>query len=319
MEKLFGLKDTRDWKLEDAKKSVSFFDEKKLRKYAYKPFSKHFIYYDSRLIDRGCSRIGLMQSMFEPNLAIVLRKKVTGFQWGHAFVSDEVVDFNFYNYISVVCPLFLRSNQDELLSLTDTKQVNLSAKALRWCQEYINTDCGKLKQFTEIELAKFFFYYVYAILFSQKYRTRYVEMLKIDFPRIPLSKNSTLLKSLIKIGDDLVSLHLLLSPKLAESKLSYIGTFSDEVGTPCWANETVWISKDKLSGFFGVNEHVWNFQIGDYKVCERWLKDRKGHVLSKHDIEHYKKIIVSISETIRLMAEIDKVIDENGGWPNAFQ
>ena len=48
-------------------------------------------------------------------------------------------------------------------------------------------------------------------------------------------------------------------------------------------------------------------------------KDRKGRTLSNDDIAHYQKIVVALSETIRLMAEIDRVIDEHGGWPGAFQ
>ena len=37
------------------------------------------------------------------------------------------------------------------------------------------------------------------------------------------------------------------------------------------------------------------------------------------DIAHYHKIVISLSETIRLMAEIDEVIAQHGGWPGAFQ
>ena len=36
-------------------------------------------------------------------------------------------------------------------------------------------------------------------------------------------------------------------------------------------------------------------------------------------IAHYHKIVISLSETIRLMAEIDQVIETHGGWPGAFQ
>ena len=64
---------------------------------------------------------------------------------------------------------------------------------------------------------------------------------------------------------------------------------------------------------------MWSFHIGGYQVCEKWLKDRKGRTLSKDDIAHYQKIVVALSETIRLMAEIDYVIDQHGGWPGAFQ
>ena len=40
--------------------------------------------------------------------------------------------------------------------------------------------------------------------------------------------------------------------------------------------------------------------------------------MSKDDIEHYQKIVVALNETIRIMGEIDKVIDAHGGWPGAF-
>ncbi|MEO8218782.1 MAG: S24 family peptidase, partial [Acidobacteriota bacterium] len=50
-----------------------------------------------------------------------------------------------------------------------------------------------------------------------------------------------------------------------------------------------------------------------------WLKSRKGRTLSKDDIAHYQKIVVALTETIRLMKEIDGVIESHGGWPGAFQ
>ena len=36
-------------------------------------------------------------------------------------------------------------------------------------------------------------------------------------------------------------------------------------------------------------------------------------------IAHYHKIVISLTETIRLMAEIDQFIKTHGGWPGAFQ
>ena len=68
-------------------------------------------------------------------------------------------------------------------------------------------------------------------------------------------------------------------------------------------------------GFHGVPEEVWNFHIGSYQVCRKWLKDRKGRTLGADDLVHYHRIVVALHETIRLMAEIDRVIDAHGGWP----
>jgi hypothetical protein len=73
------------------------------------------------------------------------------------------------------------------------------------------------------------------------------------------------------------------------------------------------------ASFRGVPEPVWNFHIGGYQVCEKWLKDRRGRRLTKSDLEHYQKIVVAIQETMRLMEQIDRAIEEHGGWPGAFQ
>jgi hypothetical protein len=84
------------------------------------------------------------------------------------------------------------------------------------------------------------------------------------------------------------------------------------------SKDTVWVDKRQTTGFKGVPEDVWNFYIGGYRVCYKWLKDRRGRTLSDEDIAHYHKIVVALNETIRLMQEIDTVIDQHGGWPGAF-
>ncbi len=63
---------------------------------------------------------------------------------------------------------------------------------------------------------------------------------------------------------------------------------------------------------------IGNFHIGGYQVCAKWLKDRKGRELTKDDLTHCQKIVVALAETIRLMAEIDAVIEQHGGWSEAF-
>ncbi len=70
--------------------------------------------------------------------------------------------------------------------------------------------------------------------------------------------------------------------------------------------------------FDGVPQNVRNFHVGGYQVCEKWLKDRRGRTLSDEDILHYRRVVVALNETIRLMVEIDNVIDAHGGWPAAF-
>ena len=75
------------------------------------------------------------------------------------------------------------------------------------------------------------------------------------------------------------------------------------------------MSINKSQYFKGIPEEVYNFHIGGYQVCQKWLKDRKGRELTEDEIEHYQKIVVALNETIRIMKEIDAVIEEHGGWP----
>jgi uncharacterized protein len=64
-----------------------------------------------------------------------------------------------------------------------------------------------------------------------------------------------------------------------------------------------------------VPPEVWAFHVGGYQVCQKWLKDRKECKLEFHDIQHYQRIVAALAETIRLMDQIDEVIDEHEGWP----
>jgi len=181
------------------------------------------------------------------------------------------------------------------------------------------------------------FCYAYAVFHSSTYRERYAEFLKIDFPRLPLTCDAKLFFKLADLGEELVRLHLMRSPKLNDFITRFPHSGSNEVEkvmfrhcepeakqsgdchvAPCGAPRNdgnvvignVWFNKNQC--FEGVEEADWNFHIGGYQVLAKWLKDRKGRTLSFDDIEHYQKIVVAIHETRRLMAEIDKTIPS---WP----
>ncbi len=65
----------------------------------------------------------------------------------------------------------------------------------------------------------------------------------------------------------------------------------------------------------GVSPDVWEFHVGGYQVCHKWLKDRRGRMLSYEDVRHYQHIVAVLTETISLMERIDEAIEEYGGWP----
>ena len=65
----------------------------------------------------------------------------------------------------------------------------------------------------------------------------------------------------------------------------------------------VWINKTQR--FEGVPQIAWDFYIGGYQPARKWLKDRKGRTLSFADIQHYQRIIKVLTETHRIMGEIE--------------
>ena len=75
----------------------------------------------------------------------------------------------------------------------------------------------------------------------------------------------------------------------------------------------VWINKSQY--FEEVAPAMWEFHVGGYQVCQKWLKDRKERLLTNSDKRHYQRIVAALAETIALMEQVDAAIDGCGGWP----
>lgn len=147
--------------------------------------------------------------------------------------------------------------------------------------------------------------YIYAVLHSPTYRETYNEFLKIDFPRVPYIKDKKSFWDLVELGGELRQIHLLESPVVEK----YITQFPEDgdniVKKPNYKNGNVHINDTQY--FAGVPDVAWNFYIGGYQPAQKWLKDRKDRELSTEDIFHYQKIVVALTETDRIMKEIDKI------------
>jgi very-short-patch-repair endonuclease len=164
--------------------------------------------------------------------------------------------------------------------------------------------------------------YIYAVLHSPSYRETYKEFLKIDFPRVPYPKDKETFWQLVQLGGELRQLHLLESPKV-EHYLTQYPVDGDNVVTrkmsktsPGFVPDAAMNAEGQALGkvyindtqyFDGVPQVAWEFYIGGYQPAQKWLKDRVGRRLEFDDILHYQKIIVALTETDRLMQEIDSV------------
>jgi hypothetical protein len=303
--------DSRGWKLPAARRKLR--EDRQWRDRVapclYRPFNLRCVYMAEWMVDWSRPEIRRHLELHENPVLVFPRNTGAGKPWDHAFVSYAPILGRFFPdsaCITYMAPMLVMS--PGILGQATTLAANFSAS-----QTWALNGEHELRMRARQKLG-----YIYSILHSPTYRARYLPQLRADFPRIPKAEDASLLRSLSELGDELVALHLLQSPKLDRSTTEYFGDQAREVEQVSWSMNSVYIDKAQTTGFKGVREEVWNFHIGGYQVCEKWLKDRKGRMLSKDDIVHYQKVVVALSETIRLMKEIDEVIEQHGGWPGAF-
>ena len=244
-----------------------------------------------------------MRHMLEKNVSFCFMRQVsTSESYSQVLVSEQMVDNRtFFSSKGIIqqAPLYLypESDKKDLFSQHEPgeKKPNIKPELFEELKNVFK------KEITPEEI----FYYIYAVLYSNTYRTKYAEFLKIDFPRVPFTKNYNLFIQLSKLGKQLADLHLLKSKELDKTISKFPISGNNKVEKPKYENEKVWINKEQY--FDGVKEEVWQYQIGGYQVCQKWLKDRKERTLTLEEIQTYCRIVTALSKTIELQNEIDKI------------
>jgi hypothetical protein len=321
--------DSRDWKLEKAIADLKENAAKgKLVPILYRPFDIRWTWYS------GTSRgfIGtpaypVMRHMLgRSNICLITTRQtadkfdalVTNLIAGHKSVAAYDINTAF--------PLWLDGDDQEKM-FSDGRPPNLTLAFLHHAEQKMGLGAAN---------PQVLFQYIYAILSCPGYRERYGDMLSRDFPRVPVTSDRDQFTTLSKLGEELISLHLLESPVLGDlSRRRFPESGTGEVGKgfPKYlapGEPTPGSGKPLKAGrvyinsasgtlpdgqyFDNVPPEVWKFHIGGYQVCAKWLKDRRGRELSGDDITHYQKVVTALEETIRVMAEIDAAIPK---WPIA--
>lgn len=322
----FNLRaDTQDWSVANAQRDLneSRLSDERITQIQYRPFDVRYTYYTGNSNGIHCRARGdLMKHMLPASsLGIITARSNKSQTMDHFFVTRLISEAKCgeASTQSAIFPVF-NENGDSLLDKQFLLQVS------------------EVHDVKDIDII----HYLYAIFYSKTYRERYIELLKIDFPRIPLTTNSKLFHTLVQLGADLVAIHLLeddyeyagwnlhnLKSPLEKLNCKFIegsnGRIVGSMGkTKAFANGNVYTntkSVDDCSKFSGISQEVWEFTIGGYQICHKWLYDRRtvgekeGKKLTDHDILHYRRIVKSVECTVLLMNKIDQVIEENGGWP----
>ena len=303
--------DTRGWRIAEIrpqlqKKGIENF----ITQISYRPFDKQFICYTKLLVD--WTREKTQKQLLKSNLSITIGRQgqATGDNlWDLVFIQNSISDLNlFYRGGGIVCPLYLYSDTESQQNLhkQEVRIPNLSLEIVKRIEKSINSKFTKEKEnkqgtFAPVDILD----YIYSILHSPMYREKYKEFLKSDFPIIPYPKDTDMFCQLVKLGSELRQVHLLESTSVNKFITKYPIKGDDIISKISYLNKKVYINKTQY--FENVPQVAWEFFIGGYQPAQKWLKDRKDRELSEEDINHYQRIIVALTETDRLMKEIDKI------------
>ncbi|WP_207536294.1 type ISP restriction/modification enzyme [Desertivirga arenae] len=303
--------DGRDWKVSTAREDL-LKNEKVKANILYRPFDiRRTIYTGKSKGFHSYPRPEIMKHLLKPNYALIFERSATIGEFTNVFVSNCLVEchalgtaFSF----GYTAPLYLypTSTGSELIN-SSQPQPNLDSDIISKFTERISVTFSAEKGNSSNAISPLdLLDYIYATLHSPAYREKYKEFLKIDFPRVPYPKDRESFWQLVRLGGEIRQIHLLESPIVEKYITQYPVDGSNVMGKVNFQNGNVYINDTQY--FSNVPEVAWNFYIGGYQPAQKWLKDRKGYELSFEDILHYQKIIVALTETDRLMKEIDQVL-----------
>jgi len=291
------------WRVSDARKELRKVKilEDYFTKILYRPFDVREIFFHDSVVWR--TRKEVMRHMMKENLAICVGRagQVVGLEkpWNIIFCSEFIEDFNlFYRGGNVNFLLYLYPEGD-IFDQEEAQQrkPNLNPELVKSLAEAYG------KEPTPGEI----FYYIYGVLYSNTYRSKYAEFLKVDFPRVPFTKDYGLFIKIAKYGSELIDLHLLKPAELSNPIAKLQGSGDYQVEKPRYNEKEKRVYINDNQYFEGVEKEVWEYQIGGYQVLDKWLKDRKGRKLSLEDIKHYCQVVTALKTTIEIQAKIDGI------------
>lgn len=302
-------KELGEWKVVAAQNNIKSFglDRQYIKPVTFNPFDRRWTYFTNKskgFIARPAYDI-MKNLALTDNVALVVNSSIKGEEINRYFVTDSICDLHILetaNACANIFPLYAYSTD-----IDGTEKLLLNFNKEVFCR--IESCLG------ESVVPQKLFDYIYAILYCPSYRLKFREFLKIEFPRIPYPANKEVYHLLSIKGASLRHLHLLDGQEEGQSDVVFKGETNENeymrVTHINYTDEKVYINNDQY--FDHVPQIAWNYFIGGYQPARKWLQERKdaGIALSFEDIEYYPRIIHALTETERLMREIDDIYKEN--------
>ena len=308
-------RDSQDWQIHSAQADLRNHPnvEQHIAPIYYRPYDTRWTYYTGQSSGfHGRPGAEVMRHMRKENLALCVCRIVKSPMWQNVLITDKITD---KSYISnrtsestYVFPLYLYPNPEEL-EISTERSINFQPAFLTALSKALELPQTAPFNLPEGISPEAILAYIYAILYSPTYRERYYDFLRYDFPRIPLPEDIDQFRTLAVFGQRLIDSHLLKDvprPEGAPTSHRFEGEGDGVIEKARYLDGRVWINPTQY--FTNVPLEVWEYEIGAYQVCEKWLKDRKDKELGRAELQQYRAILVAIAETLAVMTEIDAVL-----------
>lgn len=306
-------KDGRDWQLSKAINSVKNI-KGKFKQINYRPFDFYWTYYngESRAF-MAYPRDEVMEHFLEnENMGLICNRTVSLQTFNHNFITQHITDLHILetgNASAYIFPLYLypttRSKKFLKKEYPNFNEANFTSKIENFKESFRNLldDFYKEKFSPEDILG-----YIYAVLFHKIYREKYLDFLKIDFPKIPFVENKKTFKNLSKLGLKLLNLHLLkdseLNSNAGEALFKDIKNKNFKIQKVKYNKDTKELFINESLYFSKVSPEIYEFKIGGYAVLDKYLKSHKEEDI---DYKYFTLIIQTLDATLKIQDEISKI------------
>ncbi|EPW0563244.1 type ISP restriction/modification enzyme [Campylobacter upsaliensis] len=290
----YDLKDTRDWKIANA---INVIKNKlgSIEKIAYRPFDFQYTFYPTKSKSfLAYPRFETMQYFLsKKNLGLCFEKGINASNV--AFVSNKIMDGHHIGSRTYITPLYL---------------YDINGKTSNFTPEFLAYKAKHkiLKDKNEEQILAF----IYANLYNPKYRSKYLEYLKIGFPKVSFEVSVKEFERFERLGSELIKLHLM--QEIPQDEIDFI--FLKESKKPNFkiakyqekerfVENKIILNEDLAISPIGAE--IWNYTIGGYQVLKQWLKYRKDYVCTKEELEHLLKICKILKKTIEIQGKLSEV------------
>ncbi|WP_455144289.1 type ISP restriction/modification enzyme [Brachyspira pilosicoli] len=323
--KLYDIgEDSRDWELNTAIKTIKENEnalENHIMKCHFRPFDFKYTYYVNK------SRAFMAYPVYDifehflknDNIGLISNRSVALNIYRHTFITDMITDLHIMetaNASAYIFPLYLYNTPNAIKNIQSQDYGDTALFKKTASNPFQNAD--KIENFT-VNFRKFIdekysshfspediLGYIYAVLFHKTYRTKYIDFIKIDFPKIPFTDSKDIFIKLSELGTQLYNIHLMKDNNLNNDvgEGLYKDDKNNKIEKPFYNEKENNLFINKSLYFDKVSKEVWLYKIGGYQVLDKYLKSHKDEEI---DYSYFQKIIQVLDKSIILEKEISDI------------